>query len=86
VNAIGKIGENMTDTSLTGGVKLVEKAPENLEIGEGTFPAHGGKFRGVSVGRNDYGYFVFTHRTNSKEYNSPADIPDETITFVRSTG
>ena len=76
----------MTEESLTGGVKLVEKAPEDLDIGEGTYPAHGGRFRGVSIGRNDYGYFAFTHRTNSKEYDSPAKIPEETITFVRSTG
>jgi len=80
------VGEKMVDKSLTGNVELVDKAPENLEIGEGTFPAGGGKFRGVSVGRNDYGYFAFTHRTNSREFNTPADIPDETVTFVRSTG
>lgn len=76
----------MTDRSVTGNVDLVEKAPENLEVGEGTYPALGGKFRGVSVGRNEYGFFAFTHRTNSREFNTPSDIPEETVTFVRSTG
>jgi hypothetical protein len=73
--------------SLVGDVTLVEKAPHNLEVGEGTYPQQGGKFRGVSIGRSDSGYFPFTHRTRSnKSYNDPSDIPDNVITFVRSTG
>jgi hypothetical protein len=77
----------MTEKSLIGDVNLVDKAPENLDIGEGTNPSLGGRFRGVSVGRNEYGYFAFTHRTRTnKTYNSPADIPDNDIQFVRSTG
>jgi hypothetical protein len=52
--------------SLVGDVTLVEKAPHNLEVGEGTYPQQGGKFR--------------------ESYNDPSDIPDNVITFVRSTG
>lgn len=68
------------------GVRLVDKDPNSLDIGEGTYPARGGRFKGVSVGRNKVGYFAFTHRANSREYNSPADIPDDVITYIESTG
>ena len=77
----------MTEKSLVGDVDLVNKAPENLDIGEGTSPGMGGRFRGVSVGRNENGFFAFTHKTRTnKNYNSPSEIPDEAIHFVRSTG
>ena len=77
----------MTEESIIGGVKLVEKAPDNLDVGEGTYPLNGGKFRGVSIGRSDTGFFPFTHRTRSnKSYNTPQDIPEDVIRFVRSTG
>ncbi len=77
----------MTDKEMiVGNYKLTEKAPEDLNIGEGTYPAGGGKFRGVSVGRTDLGYCAFTHRANSRTYNSPADIPNDVVTFIRSTG
>ena len=77
----------MTDESIIGNVKLVEKDPNNLEVGEGTFPIQGGKFRGVSIGRSETGYFPFTHRTRSnKSYDDPQDIPEDVVRFVRSTG
>jgi len=77
----------MTEESIVGNVKLTDKAPDNLDVGEGTLPLQGGRFRGVSVGRSDSGFFVFTHRTRSnKSYNNPNDIPDNVVTFVRSTG
>ena len=77
----------MTEESLVGGVKLVEKSPDNLDVGEGTYPQQGGKYRGESIGRSDSGFFPFTHRTRSnKSYDKPSDIPDNVITFVRSTG
>ena len=77
----------MTEDITIHGFKLVkDKAPEELDIGEGTYPADGGKFRGVSVGRTELGYCAFTHRADSRTFNSPADIPDETVTFIRSTG
>lgn len=75
------------EKSLVGGVTFVEKSPDNLDVGEGTYPQQGGKFRGVSIGRSETGFFPFTHRTRSnKSYNNPNDIPDNVITFVRSTG
>lgn len=78
--------KEMTEEVTIHGFKLVEKAPENLEIGEGTYPARGGKFRGVSVGRSKLGYCAFTHRADSRTFNTPKDIPEETVTFIRSTG
>ena len=77
----------MTEKSLVGGVELVEKAPDNLDVGEGTSPHKGGKFRRGRIWRSKTGFFPFTHRTRSnKAYNTPNDIPDNVITFVRSTG
>ncbi len=76
----------MPEKVIVGGVELREKNPHELEIGEGTMPIQGGRFRGVSVGRNDTGYFVFTHRAMSREYDSPNNIPDNAVGFVRSTG
>ena len=77
----------MAEETIVMGMKLMEnKAPEELEVGEGTYPPQGGRFRGVSIGRNKIGYFCFTHRATSREYNSPKDIPDGTIEFIRTTG
>jgi hypothetical protein len=77
----------MTDESIVGNVKLVEKSPDNLDVGEGTHILQGGKFRGVSVGRSETGFFPFSHRTRSnKSYDNPNDIPEEIIRFIRSTG
>ena len=76
----------MTEDISIHGFKLVEKVPEELEVGEGTRPHQGGRFRGVSVGRSKLGYFAFTHRARSKTWNEPKEIPDDVVTFIRSTG
>jgi hypothetical protein len=68
------------------GVKLVEKGPDKIDVGEGTFPNGGGRFRGVSVGRTALGFFAFTHRAGSRTYNAPEDIPDSVVEYIRSTG
>ena len=67
-------------------IKIVDRDPESLEIGEGTRPIQGGRFRGTSIGRGELGYFCFLHRSTSKYYNSPADINDVDISFIRGTG
>ena len=59
----------MTDEAEVHGFKLVEKVPEELGVGEGTHPHQGGRFRGVSVGRSERGFFAFTHRARSKTWN-----------------
>lgn len=76
----------MSEDIIVAGVSLTDKDPHDLEVGEGTYPAKGGRFRGVSVGRNDTGYFVFTHRAMSREFDSPDKINDNAIEFIRSTG
>jgi len=76
----------MSDEHSIHGFNLVEKVPEKLDVGEGTYPHQGGRFRGVSVGRSDLGYFAFTHRARSRVWNSPKDIPEDAILFIRSTG
>jgi hypothetical protein len=76
----------MTDGAEVHGFELVEKVPEELEVGEGTHPHQGGRFRGVSIGRSDLGFFAFTHRARSKTWNTPKEIPDDVVTFIRSTG
>jgi len=66
--------------------KLTNKKVSDLEEGEGTYPRKGGRLRGVSVGRDEDGYYVFTHRSRSKSYPSVKDIPDRVVQQVESTG
>jgi hypothetical protein len=44
------------------------------------------RLEGVSLGKDDKGYFVYTHRASSKRYPSPEKIPLSKIAFIRSTG
>jgi hypothetical protein len=41
---------------------------------------------GVTLGKDDDGYFVYTHRARSKSYPDPHGIPQKKIDFVESTG
>lgn len=41
---------------------------------------------GVSLGKDDKGYFVYTHRARSDSFDSADNIPLKDITFIRSTG
>lgn len=68
------------------GTTLTGKKITDLEIGEGTYPRHSGRYRGVSIGRDKNGYFIFTHRARSKSYPSPQDIPDKVLSWIESTG
>ena len=69
-----------------GGFELTNKDVSELEIGEGTYPRKGGRLRGVSVGRDKDGYFIFTHRARSKSYPTVKDIPDKVVQWIESTG
>jgi len=44
------------------------------------------RLEGVSLGKDDEGYFVYTHRCRSDSYESPEKIPKARIRFIRSTG
>jgi hypothetical protein len=59
---------------------------KDLRLHEYGCPKKGGKFRGVSVGRDRDGFFITTHRARSKSYLSIKDIPQKTIRFIESTG
>ncbi len=44
------------------------------------------KLKGVSLGKDDDGYFVYTHRARCKSYATPEKIPQSKIKFIESTG
>lgn len=44
------------------------------------------RFKEVSLGKDDKGYYVFTHRARSSSYPSPDDIPLKKVKFIASTG
>ncbi|OPX93992.1 MAG: hypothetical protein A4E53_00155 [Pelotomaculum sp. PtaB.Bin104] len=50
-----------------------------------TITKNGKKF-GCSCGKDDNGYFVYTHRARSKSYESLQKIPIKVLKFIDSTG
>ena len=68
------------------GYKMVKKMVSTLQVGEMTYCKHGGRYDGVSIGRDEEGFFACTHRAASERYPSPAEIPLKTIKWIRSTG
>lgn len=42
--------------------------------------------RGVSLGQDEDGFFVYTHRARSDSYARPHDIPASKISYIESTG
>jgi hypothetical protein len=40
---------------------------------------------GCSIGRDDKGYFAYTHRARSKSYPSKEKIPVKDLKFIDST-
>lgn len=57
-----------------------------LEEGQITGPIQSGRFDGVSVGRDENGFYCCTHRCRSKSYLSVDKIPKSKIQFIESTG
>jgi len=47
---------------------------------------NGKTFKGVSLGADKDGFYVFTHRAASKRYKEIEDIPQKDINFIESTG
>ena len=66
--------------------KKVYKRVTDLNIGEMTWCKHSGRYDGVSIGRDDDGYFACTHRARSESYPSPDRIPLSKLKWIRSTG
>ena len=46
----------------------------------------GKSFDGVSLGADDDGFFVYTHRARCKSYDSPEKIPNDKIKYIETTG
>lgn len=44
------------------------------------------KAKGVSLAKDENGYFVYTHRWQSKRYKTINDIPKSVINFCEGTG
>lgn len=44
------------------------------------------KMKGVSLGADKNGFYVYTHRARCKSYSSPETISDKDIKFIESTG
>lgn len=44
------------------------------------------RFKGVSVGKDKDGFYVYTHRCRSKSYPTQDAIPDSRIKYIESTG
>jgi hypothetical protein len=68
------------------GYKQVRKLISQLQVGEITYCRHSGRYDGVSIGRDDDGYFAMTHRARSESYDRPDEIPMKTLKWIRSTG
>lgn len=63
-----------------------DKRASRLDIDEVTSPRDSGRFRGVSIGRDENGFFVMTHRSRSKSYEQLRQIPNSLIKRIASTG
>lgn len=44
------------------------------------------KMEGVSLGEDEKGFYVYTHRARSKSYESPEKIPNSKIKYIETTG
>jgi hypothetical protein len=61
---------------------MVRKSALQISEGEMTWCKHSGRYRGVSIGRDDDGYFVATHRARSKSYPYPGAIPEKELAWI----
>ncbi len=68
------------------GYKPVHKLISQLQVGEITLCRHSGRYNGVSIGRDDDGYFAMTHRARSESYPTPGAIPLKKLAWIKSTG
>jgi hypothetical protein len=59
---------------------------KNVKTGVAKPPNQRARMSGVSLGTDNQGYFVYTHRARSKSYPSPEKIPDKAVKFIDSTG
>ena len=67
-------------------LEKIAKRKEPVTTGLSKPPDQVERMKGVSLGKDGNGYFVYTHRAGSDSYPSPAEIPDSKVKFVESTG
>ena len=51
-----------------------------------SWPKDMGKKPGCSLGKDENGYFVYTHRARSDSYKTPQQIPKSKIKHIEGTG
>lgn len=68
------------------GYRMVHKRVTDLAEGEMTWCKHSGRYAGVSIGRDDKGFFAATHRARGDSYPSPDRIPMKELRWIKSTG
>lgn len=68
------------------GYRKVIRRVTDLSVGEITWCKHSGRYAGVSIGRDEDGFFAATHRARSKSFESPGVIPAKTLKWIKSTG
>lgn len=78
--------QNEEEELMAKGYKPVRKQISQLQVGEITYCRHSGRYNGVSIGRDEDGYFVMTHRARSESYDSPDKIPAKKLAWIKSTG
>lgn len=61
--------------------KLLKGKESNWES-----PKKNGRFKGVSVGQDKKGFYVYTHRARSKSYPAKNKIPNSVVKKIESTG
>ena len=64
------------------GSQYIKGRVRNLSIPK----INGKSFKGVSLGADKDGFYVFTHRAASKRYSEIKAIPQKDINFIESTG
>jgi hypothetical protein len=70
---------------------LVERSKEASKNQEGLTSSDREAFKkkhkdvSCSLGKDEKGFFVYTHRARCKSYPRPEDIPDDKVKFISST-
>lgn len=84
----------MTDAFTAGALTKVAKSAEQIkrqhaavtQDDRNELRRHYGRHLKCSMGRDDDGFYVYTHRARSKSYPRPSAIPRDRIKFIGSTG
>lgn len=88
ITSVASIGTMMPKKM--GMVRCTRKKDDDEELEESDAvakPSHlKDRFKEVSLGKDNKGYYVYTHRCRSKSYPTPDAIPLDRVEFIASTG